>query len=152
MSGERHHRDALLALVARVVEREFGEGALEALLEWRNERTRERWRGIAKSTGRSDPEYLFRLFSEEAHEFEVMRKDRDALEVKVTRCVHADAFRRFNATDVGRKLICDGDYAVVEGFNPRIKFTRPKLLMAGDDCCHFKFELHERLPSVNQAR
>lgn len=143
MSAERYYRDVLLAFMARILEREYGEDALEALLEWKNNRTRERWRKLAKSTGRSDPEYLFRLFSEKAHEFEVIRKDRKALEVKVTKCVHADTFKKFNATDVGQKLICNGDYAVVEGFNPKIKFTRPKLLMAGDDCCHFIFELQE---------
>jgi hypothetical protein len=44
--------------------------------------------------------------------------------------------------DVGMKMICMGDYAVVEGFNPEIRFTRPKTLMAGDDCCHFIFELN----------
>jgi hypothetical protein len=38
-------------------------------------------------------------------------------------------------------MICMGDYAVVEGFNPKISFKRPKTLMAGDDMCHFIFEL-----------
>ena len=73
----------------------------------------------------------------------MIRKDRRVLEVKVTTCAHADTFKRFNAADIGQRLICKGDHAVVEGFNPNMKFTRPKLLMAGDGCCHFKFELKE---------
>lgn len=143
MSETRYYRDLLLIFMARILEKEFGEEALDLLVEWKYKKTKERWREIARTTGRSDPEYLFRLFSKEAHDFEVIKKEKNALEVKVKRCVHADVFKRFNATDVGQKLICNGDHAVVEGFNPKIRFTRPKLLMAGDDCCHFKFELEE---------
>lgn len=141
MSNEIFHRDMLLIMMGRFIGEEYGEGALEALADFKEKRTRDRWRDIAKTSGRSDPEYLFRLFSDAVHEYEVLRKDREVLEVKVTRCAHAENFRRFNASDVGMRMICMGDYAVVEGFNPRIKFTRPKTLMKGDDCCHFVFEL-----------
>jgi predicted ArsR family transcriptional regulator len=130
-----------LISAARFIEGEYGEGALEALAQWKEEKSRERWRGIAEETGRSDPEYLFRLFTERVHEFEVVRKDRAALEVIVTRCSHAEVFRGSDAADVGMRMICMGDHAVVEGFNPEIKFTRPKTLMDGDECCHFLFEL-----------
>jgi len=143
MSEIRYYRDLLLIFMARIVEKEFGEEALDLLVEWNRKKTREKWREIAKTTGRRDPEYLLTLFSKEAHDFEVLRKERNLLEVKVKRCIHADVFKRFNAADIGQKLICNGDYAIVEGFNPKIKLTRPKLLMAGDDCCHFKFELEE---------
>ncbi|MFQ6094813.1 MAG: L-2-amino-thiazoline-4-carboxylic acid hydrolase [Candidatus Bathyarchaeia archaeon] len=143
MSEDVCRRDMLLVFMARILEEEFGSEALDVLMEWRDKKTRERWKEIARTSGRSDPEYLFRLFDERVHEFEVIRKDRRVLEVKVTRCAHADTFKRFNAADIGQKLICNGDIAVVEGFNPRMKFTRSKLLMAGDDCCHFKFELEE---------
>jgi len=59
------------------------------------------------------------------------------LEVKVFRCLHTETLKKLNATRIGLKLICIGDEAATEGFNPEIKFTRPKILMAGDDCCHF---------------
>ncbi len=143
MSEVRYYRDLLLIFMARILEKEFGKEALDLLAEWRYKKTRERWKEIAEKTGRNDPEYLFRLFSKEAHDYEVVRKDRKVLEVIVKKCVHAEVFKKFNATDIGLKLICQGDHAVVEGFNPKIKFTRPKILMAGDDCCHFKFELEE---------
>ena len=143
MSNEIFHRDMLHIMTARFLLREYGEGALEALIEWKNERSREQWREIAKETGRRDPEYLLRLFTDRVHEFEVLRKNPRALEVKVTKCAHEEHFRNFNAMDVGMKMICMGDYAAVEGFNPEIRFTRPKTLMAGDDCCHFTFELKQ---------
>jgi len=134
-------RDMSLAIMGHVLINQYGEEALDTLTKWQDERTRKRWEEIARSTGRSDPEYLFRLFRKVVHEFEVIRKNRKALEVRVTKCLHAETFKRLNAATIGRKLICDGDFAVTEGFNPEIKFTRRKLLMSGDDCCHFVWEL-----------
>lgn len=133
----------MLSFMGHILVSEFGEEALDALMKWRSENIRKEWKEIAKSTGRSDPEYLFCLFSEKAHEFEVIRKNKEALEVKVTKCVHADTFKKLNAANIGQKLICSGDVAVTEGFNPKIKFKRPKLMMAGDDYCHFIWELQE---------
>jgi predicted ArsR family transcriptional regulator len=141
MSKRIFNRDMLLVTSTRFLQEEYGEGALDALAEYKDARNREKWREIAEETGRSDPEYLFRLFTDRVHEYEVVRKSPEALEVIVTRCVHVENFQRFNAEDVGMKMICMGDHAVVEGFNPEIRFTRPKTLMDGDECCHFIFEL-----------
>lgn len=135
------NRSLLLTTSIRFLEREYGEGILEILSEWKAEKTKERWHSISEETGRYDPEYLFRLFNDEVHDYEVVRKNRKALEVKVHRCAHSDAFRELNSTEIGMKMICMGDYAVIDGFNPEISFKRPKTLMAGDDVCHFIFEL-----------
>ena len=137
-------RDMQLAIMGHILIGQYGREALDVLTKWKNEKTKKRWSNISRSTGRSDPEYLFSLFSEEAHEFEVIKKNAVALEVKVTKCVHADTFRKLNAANIGEKLICSGDVAVTEGFNPKMKFMRPKLLMVGDDCCHFKWELKDQ--------
>lgn len=135
------NRSLLLTTSIRFLENEYGEGILELLSEWKAEKTKERWQSISEETGRDDPKYLFRLFSNEVHDYEVLRKNRKALEVKVHKCAHADAFRELNSTEIGMKMICMGDYAVIDGFNPEISFKRPKTLMAGDDVCHFIFEL-----------
>ena len=141
MSKEVSDRNMCIISAARILREEYGEGALDAIVHWKEDKTRERWREIAEETGRNDPEYLFRLFTDRVHEFEVIRKNRKALEVIVTRCTHAESYQGLDAADVGLKMICMGDYAVVEGFNPEIKFTRQKTLMDGDECCHFIFEL-----------
>lgn len=137
------HRDMMLAFMGHIMVDHFGEESLDALTELNNEKTRQKWREIARSSGRSDPEYLFCLFSKEAHEFEVIRKNKKALEVRVKKCVHAETFKKLSASHIGYKLICGGDAAVTEGYNPQIKFSRPKVLMAGDDCCHFIWELQQ---------
>lgn len=125
----------------RFLEKEYGEEISDRLAGWKNEKTRREWRRISEETGRNDPEYLFRLFSDEVHDYEVIRKEENALEVKVHRCAHADSFKELNECHIGMKMICMGDYAVVEGFNPEIRFERPKTLMAGDEICHFIFKL-----------
>ncbi len=135
------YRDMLLAFMGHALISLYGEEALEALSKWNCERIKRRWKEIAKSTGRSDPEYFFRLFNDKVHDFKVIRKSKEALEVKVFKCLHAETLKKLNATNIGVKLICVGDEAATEGFNPEIKFTRPKMLMAGDNCCHFIWEL-----------
>lgn len=132
--------DTQLVFMGRTMERIYGPESVDALVEHQHAKTRRRWEEKAKQDGRQDPGYLLCLFSKHAHEFEVVRNDPECLEVKVTRCVHAEVFRSFNAADLGQKLICGGDDAVVQGFNPRMKLSRPSLLMNGGPCCHFIFE------------
>jgi hypothetical protein len=134
-------RDMQLAIMGHILIEQYGKEALDALMTWNNERTRTRWREIAKSTGRRDPEYLFRLFNTKAHVFTIIRKNETALEVQVTKCIHADTFKKLNAMHIGEKLICSGDVSATKGFNPAIRFERPQVLMRGDDCCHFIWEL-----------
>ena len=101
MPKDNFNRAMLLIQTARFIEEEYGTGALEALAKWKNDRNRERWREIAEESGRNDPEYLFRLFTDRVHEYKVIRKNRNALEVIVTKCAHSEVFHRFNAADVG---------------------------------------------------
>jgi len=138
---KRIARDTQMVFMGRSIEEFYGQEGLDALLEMRRRKSVAAWRKRAEEEGRSDPGYLLCLFSEHAHEFEVVRNDPDCLEVKVTRCVHADVFQKYNAGDLGEKLICSGDDAVVEGFNPDMRLRRPSLLMDGGPCCHFIFEM-----------
>jgi hypothetical protein len=60
-------------------------------------------------------------------------------EIKITECLWAQTFREANAADVGFAAICYGDEAMAAAFDPRLKLTRTKTLMKGDDCCHFRW-------------
>ena len=71
----------LLAIMGHILIDQYGEQALDQLAKWRHEDIKKEWNTIAKTTGRKDPEYLFRLFNNEVHEFEVLRKNRETLEV-----------------------------------------------------------------------
>ncbi|MGC9201771.1 MAG: L-2-amino-thiazoline-4-carboxylic acid hydrolase [Thermoproteota archaeon] len=141
MSELRYYRDFSLIVMSRIVEREFGEEALDLLVEWKNKRTEEEWKKRGQEIKDKSPKSFLSLFNKDAHDFEIIRADDEVLEVVVKKCIHAEIFKKFNAADVGKKLICDGDYFVVKGFDPKIELNRDKLLMLGDDCCHFVFKL-----------
>ncbi|MBO3767910.1 MAG: L-2-amino-thiazoline-4-carboxylic acid hydrolase [Candidatus Brockarchaeota archaeon] len=141
MSELRYYRDFSIIVMSRILEKEFGEEALNLLVEWKNKKIEEEWKRRGQEVKDKGPRNFLSLFSKEAHDFEVVRADEETLEVVVKKCVHAEIFKKFNATDIGKKLICDGDYYVVKGFDHGIELKREKLLMLGDDCCHFIFKL-----------
>ena len=67
-------------------------------------------------------------------------EDTDKLfEEKITECLFAKTFREANASDIGYAVNCYSDFGFAEGFNPKIRLTRTKTLMQGDDCCHFRW-------------
>ncbi len=141
LSKEIFNKDMLMVMTARFIEKEYGEGALNVLIEWKNDNNRKKWRKISEETGRNEPEYLIRLFNERVHDYSILKINSEVLEVVVKRCAHAENFSKFNAQDVGFKMICMGDFPVVEGYNSEMCLRREKTLMKGDDCCHFIFEL-----------
>ena len=137
----RVYQDMQLAIMGHILIEQYGVAALDLLTQWSNERILNKWQIIAKSSDRTDPEYLLCLFNEKAHVYEIVRNTSSVLEVKVTKCIHADTFKKLNAAHVGERLVCSGDVPATEGFNPAIHFQRPQVLMKGDDCCHFIWEL-----------
>jgi len=60
-------------------------------------------------------------------------------EMKFTECLWAQTFREANAADLGFATICYADEAMASAFDQRLKLTRTKTLMNGDDCCHFRW-------------
>jgi hypothetical protein len=60
-------------------------------------------------------------------------------EMEITECLWAQTFREANAADLGFATICYQDEAMAAAFDPRLKLTRTKTLMNGDDCCHFRW-------------
>jgi hypothetical protein len=73
--------------------------------------------------------------------FDVVENTPKALELKVTECLWAQTYRGANAGDLGYVLICHGDYASAEGFNPKMRMIRTKTLMQGQDCCNHRYVL-----------
>lgn len=145
MNANRENRilkDTQLVFMGKTLEKYYGNDALDQLVSYQHEKIKEQWRKKAEETGRSDLSYLLCLFNKDAHDYEVVRNEPTCLEVKVHSCVHADVFKEYNAQSIGEKLICSGDLAVIAGYNPKIRLTRPSVAMTSD-CCHFIFELME---------
>ncbi len=135
-------KDTALVHMGNTLRDFYSEAAVDNHSDYVYEKTVKHWKEISEQTGRSDLQYLLKLFNSDAHNFEIIRNNKNHLEVIVRECVHAQTFRKYNSGDLGEKLICRNDFAVVEGYNPGIKLTRPQTAMTGE-CCHFIFELND---------
>jgi hypothetical protein len=70
---------------------------------------------------------------------EIVEDTERAFEIKVTECIHADAFLHYEAGDIGFAKVCYGDYAWAEGYHPKIRLTRDKTLMEGHSYCNHRY-------------
>ncbi len=61
----------------------------------------------------------------------------------VTRCAYAEMYRELGLADLGFELSCTRDYAMLRGFNPKMKLDRTKTIMQGDKICDFKVTLED---------
>ena len=78
-----------------------------------------------------------------ALEFKIVEMTPTSAGLDVTRCKYAEMYREHGLEDFGFLLSCGRDYALFEGFNPDIKFTRTKTIMQGGDCCDFRLKVDE---------
>jgi fumarate reductase iron-sulfur subunit len=76
-----------------------------------------------------------------ALEVEVLEATPTHVAFNVTRCRYAEMYRKHGLGDFGYILSCARDFPLIEGFNPKIKFTRTQTVMEGADFCDFRLSL-----------
>lgn len=59
----------------------------------------------------------------------------------VFRCRYAEMYQHLGLLELGKLLSCDRDFALIEGYNPKISLTRTQTIMEGADLCDFCFEM-----------
>ena len=128
-------------LFRRLIDR-FGPGVLDVLAESVSERARNSL--AAANLDRRDlkavMEFLWNQMGANSS-FEVIVETPERLELCVTRCIYAEEMRRLGAFEIGSAAFCSYDEGFCQGLNPRIRFTRTKTLMSGDDCCNHTYVL-----------
>ena len=72
----------------------------------------------------------------------IARTDR-VCEIRITECLWAKTFREAGAEDIGHAVCCAGDWAMCQAFNPKMRLTRTKTLMQGDDYCNYRWVLDD---------
>ncbi len=88
----------------------------------------------------SDLEKILPLFSQGgALQFEQPEIGQDKINLRITGCAFAGMYKQHGLEEFGYLLSCGRDYALFEGFNPEIKFTRTQTIMEGADYCDFCF-------------
>ena len=84
-----------------------------------------------------------RMSQDGALEQDILEQDSTRLYVNTTRCRYAEMYQSLDLLDLGYLLSCGRDFAMVEGFNPKIKLERTQTLMEGAPHCDFRFHLRE---------
>jgi hypothetical protein len=78
---------------------------------------------------------------DEALALDVISDSERELSFNVTRCRYAELYRELGVPELGPVFSCARDYALIEGFNPRIRLTRTQTLMEGAAFCDFRYRL-----------
>ena len=78
---------------------------------------------------------------DDALSIEVIEESGQAFAFDVTHCRYAGMYRNLGIPMLGPMLSCSRDFALIEGFNPRIRLTRTQTLMEGAPFCDFRYRL-----------
>jgi hypothetical protein len=91
-------------------------------------------------TSMADFVKLYELWTADgALEIEVLKADAETFDFNVTRCKYAETYMEMGLRKIGPILSCARDGTFCEGYDPSIKLTREKTIMAGDGCCTFRY-------------
>jgi hypothetical protein len=72
-------------------------------------------------------------------DIEVVGVSEDHLDFNVTRCRYAEFYQELGLADVGFRVHCNRDHAMVVGFNRELNLSRSQTIMEGAACCDFRF-------------
>jgi fumarate reductase iron-sulfur subunit len=79
----------------------------------------------------------------DALQFEILEQSDKKFSMNVTRCRYAEMYKELGIQDLGYTLSCARDFAMVEGFNPKIELKRKQTIMEGADYCDFRLTLRD---------
>ena len=77
-------------------------------------------------------------------EVEILRHDKEALEIDVTRCRFAEFFRALGEPDLGALLICEADFDIVSVGEGAVSLDRAQTIMQGAPSCTFRYKFAPR--------
>jgi len=77
-------------------------------------------------------------------EVEVLRQDKEALDMDVTHCRFADFFRALGEPDLGALLICETDFDIASVGEGEVSLERAQTIMRGAPSCTFRYRFAPR--------
>lgn len=131
--------------LAKALQEELGK---EKTIEFLKKDTRRRSLDYGKSQAEKTNDHSLRQYTEQFRNLdnykntlvmEIVEDTEEAFELKVTECLWASTFRDAEAGEIGFAMVCHGDYAWAEGFNPKIELVRDKTLMQGAPICNHRY-------------
>jgi hypothetical protein len=82
--------------------------------------------------------------SEREVEVEILRHDKEALEIDVTRCRFAEFFRALGEPELGALLICETDFDIAAVGEGEVSLERAQTIMQGAPSCTFRYKFAPR--------
>ena len=76
--------------------------------------------------------------------YELLRQDKEALELDITQCRFAEFFRALGEPELGALLVCDADFDIAAAGDGEVSFTREQTLMKGGSRCTFRYKFAPR--------
>jgi len=131
--------------LAKALQEELGK---EKTIEFLKSNTRQRMLDYGESQAEKTDDHSLRQYTEQFRNLdsykntlvmEIVEDTEEAFELKVTECLWASTFRDADAGEIGFAMVCHGDYAWAEGFDPKIKLIRDKTLMEGATICNHRY-------------
>lgn len=77
-------------------------------------------------------------------EVEVLRQDKEAMEIDVTRCRFAEFFRALGEPALGALLICEADFDIAAAGDGEVSLERAQTIMQGAPSCTFRYRFAPR--------
>ena len=70
---------------------------------------------------------------------EIIGQSESHFNFNVTRCGYAEFFKSLGLAELGARIHCSRDHAMVESFNDEFGLQRSQTIMQGAACCDFRF-------------
>jgi len=136
------HRN--LIAFAKTLEKEIGR---DKMLDYLSKSTKASLYESGKRMAGRAPDTSFKSFisifkrpqMQESLTMEIVEDTDKVFEIKVTECLVGETYLRADAGEIGNAAVCIGDYTFAEGFNPKIKMIRDKVLTLGHDYCNHRY-------------
>jgi hypothetical protein len=77
-------------------------------------------------------------------EVEILRHDKEALDIDVTRCRFAEFFRALGEPELGTLLICEADFDIASVSEGQVSLDRAQTIMQGAPSCTFRYKFAPR--------
>jgi fumarate reductase iron-sulfur subunit len=145
----RREIEALLAapLIKAFVDRFGREAALQITKEVIGTLARQSGEGLKVMSGGNTMDHLQKIWpvfgQGGALEFEMLPSTPTTGGLNVTRWRYAEMYHKHGLQEFGFLLSCGRDFAMMEGFNPKIRFIRTQTIMEGAPFCDFRFVLEK---------
>ena len=123
--------------------------AVEKMLELLRNASAKNNRDLGERAAKSRPTNDLHTFAEpfrnprgvfkHANVYDIVEDTETVFAIRVRDCLSARTFLESDAADIGYAAVCHADYALPQGFNPKITLERDKTLMQGHDYCNHRY-------------